>query len=348
MARKKSEVLDFVVQNIESHPQDIVRFTSEKFGFSRQVVNRYVRELVEQGIVESSGKTRKTYLLKVQEAHFQYDISPDLEEDRVWRNDVAPLLQGIPENVRQICQYGVTEIVNNAIDHSEGKKVIVNIKWSAAEMQFLIVDDGIGIFKKIMDRLNLEDERHAILELAKGKLTTDPQRHTGEGIFFTSRLFDKFYIFSSRLLFSHISGDRDWLIDGSMDVEATEAKARAAIGTMVQMIISTNSDRKIKDVMDQFTVDTDDYGFGKTIIPVALAKYGEENLVSRSQARRLLTRIDRFREVILDFDNVNTIGQAFADEVFRVWRKSNPDVLLIPLNTNQEVSQAILRAYQTN
>ena len=58
----------------------------------------------------------------------------------------------------------------------------------------------MGIFKKIQKALDLLDERHAILELAKGKLTTDPKHHTGEGIFFTSRMFDEFTILSGGVL----------------------------------------------------------------------------------------------------------------------------------------------------
>ena len=55
----------------------------------------------------------------------------------------------------------------------------------------------------------------------------------------------------------------------------------------------------------------DDYSFAKTVVPVRLAKIGDENLVSRSQAKRLLQRVDRFRCVVLDFDQVGSIGQAF-------------------------------------
>ena len=64
-------------------------------------------------------------------------------------------------------------------------------------------DNGVGIFKKIQTELRLLDERHAILELAKGKLTTDPKRHTGEGIFFSSRMFDQFDILSGGIFFTH-------------------------------------------------------------------------------------------------------------------------------------------------
>jgi len=56
-------------------------------------------------------------------------------------------------------------------------------------------------------------------------------------------------------------------------------------------------------------------------VPVKLAQYGNDKLVSRSQAKRLLARVELFKVVMLDFTNVPTIGQAFADEIFRVFRK---------------------------
>jgi hypothetical protein len=52
---------------------------------------------------------------------------------------------------------------------------------------------------------------------------------------------------------------------------------------------------------------------------VRLAKYGNDQLISRSQAKRLLARIELFKIVLFDFSGVETIGQAFADEIFRVF-----------------------------
>ncbi|MFH1304941.1 MAG: STAS-like domain-containing protein, partial [Candidatus Omnitrophota bacterium] len=82
-------------------------------------------------------------------------------------------------------------------------------------------------------------------------------------------------------------------------------------------------------------------GFSKTTIPVKLLKHEGEELISRSQAKRLIARFDRFKEVILDFEGVKTIGQSFADEVFRVFRAQNPTVHLTWINTNEEIDRTI-------
>ena len=75
-----------------------------------------------------------------------------------------------------------------------------------------------------------------------------------------------------------------------------------------------------------------------------LAQYGEEQLISRSQAKRLIARFDKFKKVVLDFQGVREIGQAFSDELFRVYGKNNPQIELIPMNMEKGVEQMWLRA----
>ncbi|MEI7708427.1 MAG: STAS-like domain-containing protein, partial [Chlorobium sp.] len=86
------------------------------------------------------------------------------------------------------------------------------------------------------------------------------------------------------------------------------------------------------------------FQFNKTVIPVRLAQYENEKLVSRSQAKRLLCRIERFKHVIFDFDGVSAIGQAFADEIFRVYAKNHPDIVLVSVKMVPNVAKMVNRA----
>jgi len=61
---------------------------------------------------------------------------------------------------------------------------------------------GVGIFQKIKDHFSLSNLDEAICELFKGKLTTDERNHSGEGIFFTSKMMDGFFIYSSEKIFT--------------------------------------------------------------------------------------------------------------------------------------------------
>jgi len=265
---------------------------------------------------------------------FTVPVSPDLEEDKIWRQRVSPALGGVPANVLGICHYGFTEMVNNVIDHSDAGELFVEVKHSTAAITMNIFDDGVGIFNKIQNAFGLEDHRHAILDLAKGKLTTDPERHTGEGIFFTSRMFDTFFIRSGRLRFFHEEPHGDWLIEETEGVQ----------GTRITLEIDPQSKRTTREVFDKFASSEDEYGFSRTHLFVSLAQHKEENLISRSQAKRLLARLDRFKEVFLDFTGIKTIGQAFADEIFRVFAHQNPHINLFWRNANDEVEKMIRRA----
>lgn len=326
----------FLVENVGAHPTDVVRLAADKFSCSRQAVHKHLHRLIDEGAVVVSGKTRnKRYepapLLNWSKS---YSLSAGLKEDAVWRADIVPLLGKLPENVIKIWQHGFTEMLNNVIDHSDANAVVITVTKTAASTTVDIYDDGVGIFKKIQGALGLADERHAVLELAKGKFTTDPANHSGEGIFFSSRLFDQFVAASGEVYFSHDFDEKEhWILQLS--------SARG--GTLVRMTLNNHTARTVKKVFDKYTSD-DNYGFTKTVVPVKLMRYGDDNLVSRSQAKRLLARFDRFKVVMLDFSGVASIGQAFADEVFRVFTSRHPGVEIIPVHTSSEVKRMISRA----
>jgi anti-sigma regulatory factor (Ser/Thr protein kinase) len=329
--KKTDEIRQFILENVEDHPADITSFVSNTFGISRQASHRHVQKLVQDGLLIPHGTTRdRTYEVKPLVVFSKNLPLSGLEEDKVWRQHILPLMENTALNILQICHHGFTEMVNNAIDHSEGANLKIRVNRSYRSIDLQIIDDGVGIFNKIQNELGLDDPLHAILELSKGKLTTDPAHHSGEGIFFTSRMFDTFSIFSGKLFYSYSERSGDWLI---------EDDEKLISGTRVVLSINTNAKTTTQQVFDKFT--GDDFGFTKTHVPVFLARYGDENLVSRSQAKRLLTRFERFREIILDFDTVDSIGQAFADEIFRVFASQNPNVHLIPVNANEQVQKMI-------
>jgi hypothetical protein len=146
-------------------------------------------------------------------------------------------------------------------------------------------------------------------------------------------MFDAFQILSGDVYYSHNFGDEsDWIL------EATPGS-----GTFVRMRLHNHTARTLKKVFDQYT-SGDDYGFNKTVVPVGLAQYGDDKLVSRSQAKRLLARVELFKTVIFDFASVATIGQAFADEIFRVFASQHPNIELTSIHASSEVKRMIERA----
>lgn len=306
-------------------------------GVSRQVASGYLQALVRDGLIEAEGTTRaRMYRLKtLAEVERRYPRE-GLEEDLVWRELISPVVARLPQNARDIWHYGTTEMINNAIDHSGGAEVRVEVRKNALDTEVLVADDGEGIFAKIQRALGLHDPREAILELAKGKLTTAPEHHSGEGIFFTSRVMDRFEIESHHLRFTHELRADDRIHEHAEDTP----------GTRVRMRLANDSPRRLREVFDQFT-DSEENTFDKTVVPLRLAQHGADMLVSRSQAKRVAHRFDRFKRVELDFTGVEDIGQAFADELFRVFARAHPEIRVVPLNTAPAVAQMIRRVVAT-
>ena len=330
----------FILDHVDKHPTDIAKVVAKHFAITRQAVSKHLQKLTLEGALAESGHTRsKSYkLASFVEWQQDYKIVSGIAEDRVWSTDIQVALNNLPNNVSSIWHYGFTEMFNNAIDHSGGSEIFVRLMKTAATTEIFIIDNGLGIFKKIQAALNLLDERHALLELAKGKLTTDPKRHSGEGIFFTSRMFDLFEIWSEGVCFSHAFGQsEDWILE----------KQHFVGGTLVRMKLHNHTARMAKKIFDQYTSGKD-YGFNKTVVPVKLAQYGNDELISRSQAKRLLARVELFKVVIFDFSDIHSIGQAFADEIFRVFLIEHPEIEVIAIHANTEVTKMIKRAKNVN
>ena len=302
-------------------------------------MNRYLRRLIEEGLLTATGKTnaRRYELRNLVEIAFRLEgITVSSSEDTVWRFRILPHIRDVPQNVVNICQYGFTEMLNNVIDHSVSDDALISFRQNFCRISIDIMDSGVGIFEKIQKDFNLPDPRSALLELSKGKLTSDKARHTGEGIFFTSRMFDIFEIRSGNLFYTRSRADDDeWLIETGDIVDPGR-------GTAVRMEISTDAGWTTREIFAQY--EGDHMRFRKTHVPIKLGNYPGEQLVSRSQAKRILTRFEEFSEVLLDFHGVEEIGQAFADEIFRVFRNQHPDIKIIAVRAEPDVQKMIDRA----
>lgn len=341
MARERTkQIREAIEQEVFWSRRSPVLRVARRFGISQQAVRVHVQNLVSDGVLEGEGERRhRRYRLReLLKRRCTYVLDDSLQEADVWTNFFVPLFGDHSVNDEDICNYGVTEMVNNARDHSGGNELTVSLSITHASVQIRIADNGIGIFQKIATALRLPDPRLSLIELSKGKLTTDPARHTGEGVFFTSRAFDKFYIRSSNLFFHHSTRTDDWLVD---------VRDENFVGTRITMGLLTPSSRMMADTFAKFTLGGIDSTFAKTHVPIELAAFGDESLVSRSSAKRVLSRVDRFSEVMLDFAGVRSVGQAFADEIFRVYANGHPAVKLIYVNANAQVTGMIRRAEAT-
>lgn len=312
-----------------------VAVVTAEFGVTRQAVHAHLRALVADKSLRASGRTphRRYTLVNHRKKQSSYPLE-GLAEHRVW-SDFQRQFEPLSQSETDICHYGFTEILNNAIEHSQGARVTVAVRQTAVSIEIEVADDGVGIFQKVASALGLTDPRESVIELAKGKLTTDPAHHTGEGVFFTSRIFDRFAICSKNILLVRLEQKDQW---------RTDRAPRQTRGTVVTMSLLLPSDKTLEKVFSAYSSGPEDYEFAKTLVPLKLAALGDDSLISRSQARRILQRVHRFREAALDFAGIRIIGQGFADEVFRVFANAHPHVKLVALHANDQVQAMIRRA----
>lgn len=332
MQENLTEISDFILKHVEEHPNDIVSLVSDNFGLSRQKAHLRVVKEVKRGKLIQAGRTRATRYFRVGGKHIQFsvDLKPEPSEDKVWSDYVKPMLKEYTENVRRIANYGFNEMLNNAIDHSEGSSVWISMKLEDNNLCITLTDNGVGIFKKITKALKLPTEREAILHLSKGKFTTDPAKHTGQGIFFTSRMVGKFSILSDDLYYSFKG--QEWFL-------SPERQESFGHGTLIRMEIPLDTRVMPNDVMSLYSdIET---GFHKTSVAVALSSNLNDPHNSRSQAKRLMMGLEKFTTVVLDFSDIKEVGQAFVDEVFRVFRNEHPGIRIEYINTSPEVDAMI-------
>jgi hypothetical protein len=252
-----------------------------------------------------------------------------LDEDRVWRDLVPQLDLEELAAARDVAQYVFTEMLNNAIDHSDGTRAQIRIWRADAALVIEIRDDGVGAFRRLVEGKNLPSLFAAVQELTKGKQTTAPDRHSGEGIFFSSKAVDVFSLAANGII---------WTVD-NLRADHAVGTSSTTVGTVVRLEIDPNTELDLGDLFRQFTEDTH---FTRTRPVVKLFGLGV-NFVSRSEAKRLLAGMDQFTEVEVDFTGVAGVGQGFVDELFRVWPQTHPDTVLTPTNMNEAVEFMVTR-----
>jgi anti-sigma regulatory factor (Ser/Thr protein kinase) len=306
---------------------------AEKAGLSRQMAHKYLSRLVAEGTLVREGRGRgaryrssdtriRVFRMPVQGA----------TEDEIWRSveTETRTMLSLSENDQRLLYYAATELINNVIDHSGATEVQVTVAREPERVILEVLDEGVGAFEHVRRRLGLPDALSAIEELSKGRVTTDPARHTGEGLFFVSKL---------PACFEMQSGALSWKMDNARgDFAIGTAPPRS--GTRVRIELIPGGSRSLADLFGEYAID---FEFSKTRTYVKLFERGGQ-FISRPEAKRLLHGLEKFREIVLDFSGVDAIGQGFADEVFRVWARAHPDSRLLPVNMNAPVRFMVARA----
>ena len=337
---KRELIKRYMLEKIRLDDVEFIQKTTYNFQISVTTVKRYIQECLEKNILLSDAGTECGYRLQKQEYCFEYSMEDGWEEDDVYYDDISPLLQDVSEESKRIWRYAFMEMMNNALEHSGCQHVYCRVVKDALYTEITITDDGIGIFKNVQNYLTEKlgkkvTYQDTLMELYKGKLTTAAQNHSGEGIFFTSKAMDQFAVWSDDAVYVQGVSAQAKFVQNHLIAYYTRLNY---IGTTVMMKLENQTKRVLKEVFNMYS--TTDEGFVKTNIPIKeVCQEGEP--ISRSQARKLLYRLDQFKSAELDFSEVDFMGQGFADEVFRVFKTRYPKFEIIPLNASPDIMRMI-------
>lgn len=327
-----SHVCTWITRAAIERPDGLVDAVADRLACSPARARALVRQLVSLGWLDAVRHGRRVRHTpgRLRQVVQRYPLA-GLDEDLPWSRDFAPFF-ALPRHVREMAQHAFTELLNNAIDHSGGQSVTVSMRQTPAHLQLLVCDDGRGLFDKVREAFGIEDPAMAMLELAKGRLTSDPARHTGRGLYFTSRLADVFDLHANAVAFQH----REW--------DPLSWKAGRAVrpqGSAIYLAIALDTERTLDEVMRSASLDGAGYGIDRTRLPLRLIQREDAGLESRAQARRVAARLTDFRRAELDFAGIDRIGQGFADELFRVFGRQAPGLALEVHNASPQVRAMI-------
>jgi anti-sigma regulatory factor (Ser/Thr protein kinase)/biotin operon repressor len=315
---------------------------SEKLKLSRQAVLARINRLLDSGILRAEGKGKgRIYFVSGSlpiEPLLQLPVQElaKVGEDEIFKRYISDKIASLaPANKglysRQ--QYAITEILNNVIDHSQASQFTVRAYPSQnGESVILEVEDnGRGIFDSIKSYFHLHDYWEAVGELAKGKRTTDPTRHAGEGLFFSARMADFFEIEANSLSYQYSSEQDDWSFGASPRQS----------GSFVRLTMKLSNQKVPQDIFEKYT---NDYSFDQKsprLTNPYTINLPPGHLPSRSEAKKILAGAEAFTSIVMDFKGVESIGQGFADEIFRVFKAAHPDIEIEVKNASDFILRMI-------
>jgi anti-sigma regulatory factor (Ser/Thr protein kinase) len=327
-----AHVSTFITALALAHPLNLPTALAQRCDCSVARARRLIKQLLDLGWLTRHGTVRRASFGPgaLRQVVMRYPLA-GLEEDLPWARDFAPCFD-LPPAVQAMVQHAFTELLNNAIDHSEGTSVVLSLRQTASHVQMLISDDGRGLFDQVRERLGLDDPAQVMLELSKGRLSSQPERHTGRGLFFTARLADIFDLHANQVAFQQRGwAPNDW----------ARGRAVKPSGSSIYLAIALDTTRTLDQVLRSASVDSAGYGIEHVHLPLRLLTTDQVGLASRSQARKVAHRLTQFKRAELDFGGVDEIGQGFADELFRVFGRQQSGVQLVVRNAGRKVQDMI-------
>jgi len=330
--KSKNQIQNFILDNLSGHQRDIIKAAIGKFGVSRQAVLKHMNTLIREKRVVAYGKTRDRYYELEPMLNYTklVDISKGFKANHFLHKEIVPSLNNLPKNISEICEFSLSAMIQNILDHSHATHFSIKLFSTHEETHVLVTDNGVGIFHHIREGLGLDGKTISAIELAKGPRLHEVGSHAGDDLQAIMMMFGITTIDSSEISLCYENLKDRWSMQES----------KQANGTKIHLEIDTKHTGTCNDAFNKL------FSNEKSIvrIPVNLARTNGELLTTKEQAQKLVHNIELSKEVEFDFTGIELIGPAFAHELVWFSRKKNKSIDIDWINAADTVDLLMSRA----
>ena len=292
-----AQIRTFMLENVSSHRADLVTYTAEYFGTSRQAIHKHLKQLIQSHRLKSlgEGSTHKQYQWgAVREKLMHYVLDQAINVDAIWENDFAPLIDDLVSPAVKIAvSYALKALVKNAISHAQAHYLYVCLQTNQNDLLLIVRDDGVGIVETLQAHYHLDDPKRCLFELAKGKFSCQPDCYEGNSLAICSRLFEEFAIDSNKYYFT-----------------------RMPFGKLMPLVNDPQTTIRLLIALDlQFDPACIFHAMqaGHAYIPLYYLNHGS---LGEAEVMPVLERLASFSRVTLDFQAVKKVSAGFIQALF--------------------------------
>ncbi|GGC97364.1 hypothetical protein [Undibacterium terreum] len=195
------EAVSWVARAVVAHPRQLTQALAEHFGVGRTAAATVIARLVEEGYLVRSG-TGSGQVFAAGKRRLLVDSYslPGIDAKVLWETEFAPFLN-LSEEVAELARKGFVSVVHNANRHAKASGLYIVVEQTARSLEMHFSDNGVGVFKKIAQKLKTKDLSLAVQAVADGSASSKLVRKATSSMHALASAFSDFSVEANGLRF---------------------------------------------------------------------------------------------------------------------------------------------------
>ncbi|MFZ6645862.1 hypothetical protein ACO0LO_09105 [Undibacterium sp. TJN25] len=188
------EAVSWVSRAVAEHPGKLAQALAEHFHVGRTAASTVIARLVEEAYLSRSGAANSPVFASGKRRLLVDSYSlPGVDAKAMWDREFAPFLS-LPEEVAATARDGFISVVHNASRHAKASGLYVVVEQTPRYLEMTISDNGIGVFKKIAQKIKTKELALAVEAVAEGRAASAVKRRATSDIYSLASMFDEFLV----------------------------------------------------------------------------------------------------------------------------------------------------------